>query len=393
MSSEALYEQYKDALKRGHVASLRGRLDDALLAYAEAARIAPERSTPHSSAGTALLRRKRPADAIRHYEVALMIAPRDEAALLGRAQTLAAMERRSDAADAYDALAEVRAGSGKLSDAVDAARRGLEMAEGRDRRRTLERLIKRLRASEPDEPGRLALERALRVLDGAAVPMPTSVPAPAAGGGRTATAKRGAAARSGAPARPGAAADVGAIHVGGTDEPATPPAAGSTPAEAHGLPEPAAPLSPPILEAPAGRSSAVPLEPPAKAQPEPLVRIVVRAPLDRDLPPDATAAGLERRAREASDAGIPGPALEALLDLATAYRRDGHVDAALDACYAALAFDPDGVGLHLALVELYDECGWAAAAADKLALVEALARLDDDAGTIALVAAARAGRD
>ncbi len=390
MSSEALYEQYKDALKRGHVASLRGRLDDALLAYAEAARIAPERSTPHSSAGTALLRRKRPADAIRHYEVALMIAPRDEAALLGRAQTLAAMDRRSDAADAYDALAEVRAGSGKLSDAVDAARRGLEMAEGRDRRRTLERLIKRLRASEPDEPGRLALERALRVLDGAAVPKPPSVPT---AGARTATAKRGAAARSSASARPVAAADVGAIHVGATDELATPPAGGSTPADAQGLPEPAAPVSPPIVEAPAQGSAAVPVEPPAQAQPEPLVPIVVRAPLDRDLPLDSTAAGLERHAREASDAGIPGPALEALLDLATAYRRDGHVDAALDACYAALAFDPDGVGLHLALVELYDECGWAVAAADKLALVEALARLDDDAGTIALVAAARAGRD
>jgi len=50
VSSEALYEQYKDALKRGHVASLRGRVDAALLAYAEAALIAPERSTPHTSA-------------------------------------------------------------------------------------------------------------------------------------------------------------------------------------------------------------------------------------------------------------------------------------------------------------------------------------------------------
>ena len=92
MSSEALYEQYKDALKRGHVAALRGRVDEALLAYAEAARIAPERSTPHSSAGTALLRRKRPADALRHYEVALKIAPRDEGSLLGRAQALAALD-------------------------------------------------------------------------------------------------------------------------------------------------------------------------------------------------------------------------------------------------------------------------------------------------------------
>jgi Flp pilus assembly protein TadD len=86
MSGESLYERYKEALKRGHVASIRGRLEEALTAYAEAAAIAPERSTPHTSAGTALLRRKKPADALRHYGVALRLAPHDEAALLGRAR-------------------------------------------------------------------------------------------------------------------------------------------------------------------------------------------------------------------------------------------------------------------------------------------------------------------
>ncbi len=68
------------------------------------------------------------------------------------------------------ALADLYASSGKLADAVDAARRGLELAEGRHRRRTLEVLIERLRASEPGEPDRLALERALSVLDGPALP-------------------------------------------------------------------------------------------------------------------------------------------------------------------------------------------------------------------------------
>jgi tetratricopeptide (TPR) repeat protein len=90
MCGEALYERYKDALRRGHVASLRGRLEEALTAYAEAAAIAPERATPHTSAGTALVRRKRHGDALRHYDAALRLAPRDEAALLGRAQALAA---------------------------------------------------------------------------------------------------------------------------------------------------------------------------------------------------------------------------------------------------------------------------------------------------------------
>src|SRR5215203_1301022 len=180
MSGEALYERYKDALKRGHVASLRGRLEEALTAYAEAAAIAPERGTPHTSAGTALMRRKRPADALRRYSGALVLAPRDEAALLGRAQALAALDRRADAADAFDALAETRAANGKLADAVDAARRGLELAEGRERRRTLEQLIERLRVSTPGEPGRAALERALRVLDGPAVPVAHPAPVQAA---------------------------------------------------------------------------------------------------------------------------------------------------------------------------------------------------------------------
>ena len=136
---------------------------------------------PHTSAGTALLRGRRPAEALRHYDVALRLAPRDEAALLGRAQALTELGRRPEAADAFDALAEVRAADGMLADAVDAARRGLELAEGRDRRRTLERLIARLRASEPGEPGRLALERALLVLEGPAM---TATPPPADAGVR-----------------------------------------------------------------------------------------------------------------------------------------------------------------------------------------------------------------
>jgi tetratricopeptide (TPR) repeat protein len=194
MSGGSHYERYKDALKRGHVASLRGRLEDALTAYAEAADIAPERSTPHASAGTALLRRRRPADALRHYAVALRLAPGDEAALLGRAQALAALDQRAEAADAYDALAEARAASGSLSDAVDAARRALELAEGRERRRMLERLIEQLRTTEPDEPGRAALERALQVLDGVAVTPPAQPAAAAPAAASGVTSARGAAA-------------------------------------------------------------------------------------------------------------------------------------------------------------------------------------------------------
>lgn len=347
MSSEALYEQYKDALKRGHVASLRGHVEEALIAYAEAARIAPERSTPHTSAGTALVRRRRPADALRHYEVALSISPHDEAALLGRAQCLAALDHRGEAADAYDALAEARAGVGRLADAVDAARRGLELAEGRERRRTLERLIARVRASESDEPGRLALERALQVLEGRAVP---------------------ATAAPGALAAPGTRIDGPADGSAGADEASADageraPAVGSTgaPSEASSTPGAATGAAPAL-------------------------------PARREVPAGVSTTELVARAEAALDAGTGGPAVEALLDAAAAHLRDGHADAALDACYTALSLDPDSVDLHLTLVELYDERGWDALAGEKLDLVASLARLDADEGALARVAAVRAGR-
>lgn len=340
VSNEALYEQYKDALKRGHVASLRGRVDDALLAYAEAARIAPERATPHTSAGTALLRRRRPADALRHYEVALSITPRDEAALLGRAQALAAMDRRGDAADSFDLLAEVRAERGQLADAVDAARRGLELAEGRERRRTLERLIKRLRATEPDEPGRMALERALQILEGPAV-----------------TAVRPAAA-------PPAESEPSVAEAA--------PAAGDDSAGLVSAPDPE-PAGPAAIES-AGVTGPEP-------SPEPHSRLVAA---------DATAAEFVARAEAAIERGLPEAVVAALLDLAAVHVRDGRIDAALDACYSALSFDPDDVGLHLALAELYAARGWVPLATEKLDLLDRLARLDGDERALADVAAARA---
>ena len=165
MSGEAIYERYKSALKRGHIAALHGRLDEALAAYADAASIAPERSTPHTSAGSALLRAGRGADALGRYAAALALAPRDEAALLGRARALDLLGRRREAAEAFDVVAEVHALAGRPTEAVDAARRALELAEGRERRRTLQRLLERLRGSELDGPAREALDKALGILD------------------------------------------------------------------------------------------------------------------------------------------------------------------------------------------------------------------------------------
>ncbi len=325
MAGEGLYERYKDALRRGHVAALHDRIDEALDAYADASRIAPDRPTPHTSAGTALLRRGRPADALRYYEAALEVSPRDEAALLGRAHALAALHRRGDAAQGFDTLADQRASGGRLADAVDAARRGLELAEGRERRRTLERLIERLRASEPDEPGRLALERALRVLEGRAIAAPV---------------------RKAPTARP--------------------KKAGPAPASDERLAGDAA-----------GAADAQPASRPA---------------LERDLPSDADVRELSRLAEAAIDAGDGAQAVERLLDVAAVHRAAGRPAAAMDACYLGLAADPDHVGLHLALVQLYDDSGWSGLAGEKLDLLDRLVALDADPVVTARVNAARAAR-
>src|SRR5829696_5513707 len=167
--TEGLYERYKDALRRGHVAALRGRFDAALIAYGEAADLAPERALPHASIASVLVRLGRHDEALAAYGVALDRAPRDEPALAGQADLLASMGRRVDAADALDRVSEVQEGAGRLPEATDTARRALELAESRARRRHVEALAGRLREM-PGEDAAAALERAGAILEAVAPP-------------------------------------------------------------------------------------------------------------------------------------------------------------------------------------------------------------------------------
>ena len=163
--SEVLYEQYKDALRRGHVAALRGRLDAAVAAYQEAARIAPDRALPYVGLGGVLTRLGRSDEALAAYSAALERAPTDEGALRGRADALAALGRRAEAADTLDRLAGLLEREGRLADACDVARRSLELAESRGRRRQVENLVARLRETPGDAAAAEALARALSVLE------------------------------------------------------------------------------------------------------------------------------------------------------------------------------------------------------------------------------------
>jgi tetratricopeptide (TPR) repeat protein len=170
-AANSLYERYKDALRRGHVAALRNRLDAAIEAYSKAASIAPDRPLPQSAIGGILVRMERLPEAIAAYDRALALAPRDEAALRGRADAQAALGRRVDAADTLDRLAEVLDDADRLPDASDAARRALELAESKDRRRHVQSLAARLRASDGDEAAEQALARVLRVLEPPVTPI------------------------------------------------------------------------------------------------------------------------------------------------------------------------------------------------------------------------------
>ena len=130
----SLFDQYKAALRRGHVAALAGELDAALEAYREAARLVPERTLPIASQGTVLHRLDRWSEATEAFDRALQMAPDDEAALRARARARDERGLRSGAAADYERLAFVLDVAGRGADAAEAARRAarLEPSTARD---------------------------------------------------------------------------------------------------------------------------------------------------------------------------------------------------------------------------------------------------------------------
>lgn len=381
----SLYERYKDALRRGHVASLRGRYEAAIGAYSEAAAIAPDRALPHGAIGGILVKMGRPAEALESYGRALAIAPRDEQALRGRAELLAAAGRRVEAADLLDRLADVLDGGGRLADASDAARRALELAESRERRRQVEAYAERLRASAGDEAAAKALAQVLRVLEPPVAPVSVAAAAAAASEQSAAIEPEPIAEPEGLPE---------------ASEPVE-PAAGREPIEAavetpiDGLEveaeraeivaqevEPEAAEAPVAAEAEVEREPGAELEPELEPEPEAELEPVPEPepePVPEPEPIDAFALG--RAAEDALAAGDAVSARDGLLAAAAAHRLAGRSFAAIDSCYLALAVAPADVDLHVLLTELYLERGWRGPAVDKLLLLGRLADLAEDTGT------------
>jgi tetratricopeptide (TPR) repeat protein len=163
--TEALYERYKDALRRGHIAALHGHPKDALKAYGEAAVLAPDRALPLIGVGTALAKLGKHGEALAAFDAALERGPSDETALRGRADALAAGGDAAAAATTFDELARVLDAAGRHADALDAARGALERAESRSRRAHIRSMIGKLEAGTADPVVAEAVSRARGVLD------------------------------------------------------------------------------------------------------------------------------------------------------------------------------------------------------------------------------------
>jgi tetratricopeptide (TPR) repeat protein len=356
----SLYERYKDALRRGHVAALRGRNDAAVDAYGEAASIAPDRALPHASVGGILVKMDRLEEATAAYERALALAPRDEGALRGLADVQIRTGRRTEAATTLDRLADTLDTAGRLADATDAARRALELAESRERRHQVEGFATRLRAaSSGDEMAQRALDHALRLLEPTQQGEEATSPPVDTGAGEDWAEEPAVAEAATEPADGGdeVAAEVVA------DEPAA--------VEAEPEPEPEPELAEAEPEPELAEAEPAPEPEPAEPEPEP----------EPELLPEPVGLGiaLGAAAEAALHAGDFASAHDGLLAAARAHRRAGRLSAAVDACYLAIGLAPSDPDLHLLLAELYLDRGWNGQAVEKLLLLGRLAVLDDDA--------------
>ncbi|MGZ3632144.1 MAG: tetratricopeptide repeat protein [Candidatus Limnocylindrales bacterium] len=312
---DPIFERYKDVLKAGHVAVLQGRFDDALGHYREAAAMADERALPHTSQGNVLLQLGRVDEALAAYAKALGRAPHDEAALNGRAEALLAADRRREAAEILERLAEVQARSEREPAAVITLRRALRLQETKGRRRRLLELAARLGEMVPDDAGA------------------TLAAAP----------ESGTAAEAIVPLDEASASDdTGPL-----------------------LPQ-AGPAEGPAATPPAG--------PPATGASGGTTPTLLPGPADTFEHPDPEA--FLEDAERARDGGRPLEALALYVLASDAYARAGAPEAALEVCQRGLEISPDAPAVHLALARLYLARGWRERAVEKLVLLDRLLTLE-----------------
>lgn len=107
--TDPVFERYKEALKKGHVAVFKGRHKEALGHYQEAAKLAGHRPLPFVSMGSVLQQMGRPQEAVAAYDEALRRAPDDAQALSGKAAALLSTGKRAQATDLLQRIAYLEA--------------------------------------------------------------------------------------------------------------------------------------------------------------------------------------------------------------------------------------------------------------------------------------------
>lgn len=130
--TDAVSERYKEALRRGHEAVVKGRPREAVQHYEEAGRLAEQRPLPFVSMGSVFLQMRQPREAVRAFDEALRRAPSDLEAMRGKAGALEADGRHDEARALARRAAELEA----------MERAGRRIAHGSDERSiNLERYV------------------------------------------------------------------------------------------------------------------------------------------------------------------------------------------------------------------------------------------------------------
>ena len=363
--SESLFEQYKAALRRGHMAALAGALDEALAAYDAAARLVPERALPLASRGTVLHRLDRWPEAAEAFDQALQLAPDDEAALRARANARAERGLRSGAAADYERLALVLDVAGRAAPASDAARRAVDLEPSASRTALADRLGAAAAqladvgspatAAEPPRPGgdetaapadpwAAALDERRREGLGGDAPVET-VDTPA----DTPPAHRPSTDSGAYDALDALRADMDAGERDSDAAEETSATAGDGGDGADGADGGAWP----------GIDLPSPPPPPIEGPPPDPEELLAEAALV-----------LER--------GEVDAARELLLTAARVHRDAGRIDAALEICLNLLSIAPGDPRVHLAIANLQLDRGWTGVATEKIDLLVRLTSLTGD---------------
>jgi tetratricopeptide (TPR) repeat protein len=337
-----LFEQYKDALRRGHVALAGDELEAALVAYREASALVADRPLPYAKMAEVLLRLGRRADALEAYDRASALAPDDEPLASARA-ALAAERPTQEAApprgpEAAPATVSVAPAEPESTAAVQPEPDPAVAAQ-----------------PEPDPPAAVESVAVEPVRDRVSVaPSQSAPPEPAARPRATAAAAAAAAnAAAAAAAAEMAALDAMRAALVPEDERATAEAASAELAAQSSEGEPGEGGAWPAIDLPS-------------RPPEPLI----------GPPPDAT--DLQADAEALIDDGDDLAAGDLLLLAVTVHRAAGRLDAALDSALQLLAIAPGDPRVHLAIANLQLDRGWRAVATEKIELLLRLTSLAGD---------------